>query len=59
MFAEYLEYALYGLAGLLIFAVVCYVCIRYEQGRRRAEETMTPEERKEGAVVRRGVFRRR
>ena len=52
-------YALYGMMGLLVIAAVYWVSIRYEQGRRRAYEKMTPEERKEEDVFRRGVFRRR
>ena len=52
------EYLWYGLAGLLVFAAVCWVNIRYEQGRRRAEENMTPDERREAKAFK-GVFRRR
>ena len=59
MIADYGWYALYGVLGLLVFAAVCWVSIRYEQGRRRAYEKMTPEERKEEDLFRRGVFRRR
>lgn len=59
MVAEYIQYALIGLAVALGFAVICYLSIRYERGRRRAYDRMTPEERKEEDVFRRGVFRRR
>lgn len=56
--AEYLEYVLWGLAGLICFAAVAYVSFRYEQGRRREEARMTPAERREQQVFK-NVFRRR
>ena len=59
MIAEYVQHALIGLALVLGFAVVCYLSIRYEKGRRRIYERMTPEEKREEAVFRRGAFRRR
>jgi hypothetical protein len=59
MLAEYLRYALLGLAIFLVFVGLCFVFIRYEQTRRRALEKMTPEERKEAKVFQQGVFRRR
>lgn len=51
--------ALYGLGGVIAFAAFCWVFIRYERGRRRAEEAMSPQQRKQAEVFRRGVFRRR
>jgi len=59
MLAEYLQYAFIGLGIALGFGVAWYVSFRYEQGRRRAYEKMTPEQRREAEVFRRGVFRRR
>jgi hypothetical protein len=58
MLADYLEYAALGLALALVFAALCVLFIRYERGRRRAYEKMSPEERKELKVFQ-GVFRRR
>ena len=59
MVAEYIQYVLIALAVASGFAVVCYASIRCEQGRRRSLEKMTPEERREEEVFRRGVFKRR
>ena len=58
MLADYVTYALYGLGGAIGFDAVCWVMIRYEQGRRRANDQMTPEERREAKVFQ-SVFRRR
>lgn len=33
MVAEYSWYALYGMVDLLVLTAVCWVSIRYEQGR--------------------------
>lgn len=50
MFFEYAWYALIGLLVLVAFAGALALNIRYERGRRRAEEKLTPEERKERDV---------
>lgn len=57
--ADYVQYALVGLGIVLGIALLCVVSIRYERGRRRALDRMTPEERREEEVFRRGVFKRR
>jgi hypothetical protein len=50
MLYDYLWYAVAGLAAAAAFLAVLALNIRYERGRRRAWERMTPEERKQREV---------
>ena len=54
-----IDYLPIGLALLAAIVVLSGVAIRYERGRRRLRDAMTPEERREEEVFRKGVFRRR
>jgi hypothetical protein len=51
MLTEYLWHALIGVLLALVFVGALLLNVRYERARRRAEQNMTPEERKERDIL--------
>jgi hypothetical protein len=45
-----LDYVLYALGGLVLFAAVLALHLRLERARRKREAAMTPEERREKEI---------